>query len=122
VGCCPDWGGDDRVDRLRTQCTNAETGEVYRGFCVILSGAMWECSQFCVLRYKRAKQPGDAGFKVWPSGSRSFRFNRNAAPVGQCVRFAIDAVTNLPLPNNAGFLRRRPPDRHFLAEDYTVLG
>ena len=43
--------------RLPTRCTNEETGQVYSGFSVVLSGAMWECSQFCVLRYKRAKQP-----------------------------------------------------------------
>jgi hypothetical protein len=83
---------------------------------------MWECSHFCVLGYTRAKQPGDAGFVEWPSGSRSYTFNRAAAPVGQCVRFAVDAITALPLPNDAGFAYRRVPNRHFLAEDYTVLG
>ena len=106
-------------NRLATQCVNAETEEVYAGFRVTISGAMWECSQFCVLGYKRAPQPG---FKEWPSGSRSYRFTRSAAPGGQCVRFAVDAITTLPLPNNAGFIQRRAPDRHFLAEDYTILG
>ena len=83
---------------------------------------MWQCSQFCALTYKRAKQPGDAGFVEWPSGSRSYRFTRSAAPVGQCVRFAVDPVAVLPMPNNAGLVQLRPSDRLFLAEDYTVLG
>ena len=95
---------------------------MYAGFEVVLSGAMWECSQFCVLGYKRAKQPGDAGFVEWPSGSRSYTFTSIATLVGQCVQFAIAAITVLPLPNNAGFAYRRVPNRHFLAEDYTILG
>ena len=108
--------------RLRTQCTNEEMGQVYDGYGIILSGAMWEYSHFCVLAYKRAKQPGDAGFVEWPSGSRSYTFTQTAAQPGPCVRFDVDAVTVLPLLNNAGVIRRRVPDRHFLAEDYTVLG
>ena len=68
--------------RLATQCVDDETEETYDGFRIVLSGAMWECSPFCVLGYKRAKQPGDAGFVEWPSGSRTYRFTRTAAPVG----------------------------------------
>ena len=96
---------------------------MYRGFKMEFSGAMWELSQFCVLAYKRAKLPGDVGFVEGPSGSRTYSFTRTAAPVGQCVRFAIDALTTLPLANNAGVAQRRVPDRHFLAADHhTVLG
>ena len=37
---------------LETRCTNAETGRVYDGYKITLSGDMWECSRYCVLTYK----------------------------------------------------------------------
>ena len=108
--------------RQATRYVNEDTGKVYNGFAMVFTGAMWQCSRFCVLTYKRSKQPGDVGFKEWPSESRSFSFSRRKAPIGPCVRFDIDLVTTLPLPNNAGVHVRHNLDRHFLAEDFTILG
>ena len=63
---------------------------------------------------------GDADFREHPGGSRACGLATTSAPPGQYVRFAIDGVNTVALPNHAGIFTTRLPNKFFLLADFIV--
>ena len=85
-------------------CTNQQTGEVYRGHRVIISGHMWDVVQHCAATYKQCPQPGTPGYAKESQDTRCYGFNITELDEGDYFGFAVHGGIN----------------RRFLLEDYTV--
>ena len=86
-----------------TRCVN-EDGEEYRGFCVALSGHMWDVVQYCTATCKRCPQPGTAGYVEKQCDSRCYGFTiKKESAASDYYGFAVSGN-----------------DRRFLLADFTV--
>ena len=86
------------------ECTNQQTGDVYRGHRMNISGDMWDAVQYCAATYKRCPQPGTAGYVEKNKDPRCYGFDITELPAGDFFGFAVHGGVN----------------RRFLLEDYTV--
>ena len=85
-------------------CTNQQTGQVYQGYRLCLSGDMWDVVQFCAATYKRCPTPGTAKYVEKDQDSRCYGFRIEELDDGEYFGFAVHGGAN----------------RRFLLEDYTV--
>ena len=85
-------------------CSNQETGEVYVGHRLCISGDMWNVVQFCAATHKQCPRPGAAGYVEKSYDSRCYSFTLTERPRGEYFGFAVHGGAN----------------RRFLLEDYTV--
>ena len=83
--------------------TDEETGEVYSGQRVNLSGDMWSVAQHCVATYKRCPHPGTPGYTRTNKHSRCWGFSVEEVEPADYCGFAVDGA-----------------NKRFLLADYTV--
>ena len=83
-------------------CTNQQTGEVYRGNRIHITGDMWDAVQYCAATYKQCPQPGSVDYVEKNRDSRCYGFSIVERPAGNYFGFTVDG------------------NQRFLLEDYTV--
>ena len=82
-----------------------QSGRLYRGHRINISGDMWDVAQFCAATYKQCPQPGTPGYVEKNQDSRCYGFDiTKLAQPGEYFGFAVHGGRN----------------RRFLLEDYTV--
>ena len=86
-------------------CTNQQTGEVYRGHRVTISGHMWDVAQYCAA----------TTLKQCPKSAADGHVEKNKD--SRCYGFT---VTKLPAGDYFGFAVHGGANRRFLLADYTV--
>ena len=72
-----------------TSCTNPETGEVYDGFRLCISGDMWDVVQYCALTYKQCPRPGQPNYLAKNKDSRCYGLTITVLAVGTYHGFAV---------------------------------
>ena len=87
-----------------TECTNQQTGNVYDGYCIIISGHMWDAVQHCVATYKRCPEPGSIDYVPKNKDTRCYGFDIDEVDPAEHCGFAVHGGVN----------------RRFLLDDYTV--
>ena len=85
-------------------CKNQQTGEMYRGHRINLSGDMWDVVQYCVATYKRCPEPGSVDYVERNKDSRCYGFTVTNVGEGEYFGFGVHGGIN----------------RRFLLADYTV--
>ena len=85
-------------------CTNQQTGQVYTGHRISISGDMWDAVQDCAATYKRCPQPGTAGYVDKNKDTRCYDFDITELDDGDYFGFSVHGGIN----------------RRFLLKDYTV--